>query len=283
MLNFWRKKNNDPKKELKGLLGNYELHSFPAVTTRVLAMLRNPESSVLEIAGQIQMDPGMHVKILRLVNSVSFGLLKEVGNLDHAVTLLGRARLESMVLSFAVTESLASSTTFCLDTSRFWLVAARRAGLARMLALHLHAATQGECFTAALLQDMAIPVLSTAKKETYCQLFQRWDEDPGLDLASLERAALGYDHARVGALIAEKWGLPGYLVNAIDGHHGPTDSSRIDPAVRLVAHLRYNDENDGTEKLLAACREEFQMETGLVGNMIDASFAEAEKIALIFR
>ncbi len=282
MLNLWRRKRNDPEKDLQGLLGDYKLHSFPAVTTRVLAMLRDPESSVLEIAEQIQMDPGMHVKILRLVNSVSFGLLKEVSNLDHAVTLLGRARLESMVLSFAVTGSLASSTSFCLATSRFWLVAARRAGLARMLALHLHAATQGECFTAALLQDMAIPVLSTAKKGTYDELFRRWNQEPGLDLAALEREALGYDHARVGALIAEKWGLPDYLVNAINGHHGSTDSGRIDPAVRLVAHLRYNDQEDGTRELLRACREEFQMETDLVAGMIDSSFAEAKKISTIF-
>jgi len=284
MFQLFRKKNHDPAKELKSLLGSYELQSFPSTTTSVLAMLRNPESSVTEIAEQVQMDPGMHVKVLRLVNSVAFGLLRKVSNLNHAVTLLGRSRLESVVLSFAVTETLPTSSRFCIDAGRFWLVAARRAGLARMLALHLHAATQGECFTAALLQDMAIPVISSAQGEKYDEIIDRWNTSPELALADLERDAFGYDHAQIGALIADNWGLPDYLVNAIGGHHnGPTDEAPVDPAIRLAAHLRYSEANDGTEALLTSCREEFDMEEDLIRNMIDVSFEEAEKISEIFQ
>ncbi len=281
MFEFLRRKSSNPRKDLKGLLDNYEVQSFPGVVTSILGMLRDPESSITEIAEQIEMDPGLHVKILRLVNSVSFGLMRQVSSLNHAVTLLGRARLESMVLSFAVAESLAAPGVTCIDNTRFWLVAVRRAGLARMLALHLHAATQGESYTAALLQDIALPVLSMAKKDAYCALVERWNKEPGLDLAVLEKEAFGYDHAQVGALIAQVWGLPDYLVNAVGGHHGGV-AGDVEPAVRLVSSLRYSEADDGSEGVVAACVGEFRMEEELIRNMLEMAFEDAEKTARIF-
>jgi HD-like signal output (HDOD) protein len=281
MFNFFRRKDRDPQKDLKGLLHNYELQSFPAVTTSVLGMLRDPESSIVEIAEQVEMDPGMHVKVLQLVNSVAFGLMKKVSSLRHAVTLLGRSRLESVVLSIAVSNSLPAANSFSFDASHFWLVAARRACLARLLAQHLHAATQAECFTAALLQDVAIPVLSTVKKEKYDTIIDQWNADAELDIIDLEKETFGYDHAHVGSLIAGSWGLPDYLVNAIGGHHGSDEEIKVDPAIRLVAHLRYNDASDGTEKILFDCRETFHISEELVRDMISTSFEEAKKISQI--
>ncbi len=228
------------------------------------------------------MDPGMHVKILRLVNSAAFGLARKVSNLGHAVTLLGRARIETMVLSLAVMDSLPLPHNPCMSSSRFWLVATKRAGLARMLALHLHAATQAECFTAALLQDIGIPLLSTAKEDTYCPLLEQWNSNPSLELISAEKELLGYNHAQVGAVIAEYWGLPDYLINAIGGHHGSTETD-VDPAVKLVSHLRYNDEDDGRGEIISACWEEYHVEEELVRNMIEKAFEDAEKTAEIFQ
>ncbi len=157
MFNFFKRSQKDPREELKVLLGDYELQSFPEAVMNVLGMLRDPHSETKDIADQIQMDPGMNIKILRLVNSAAFGLATKVSNLHHAVTILGRSRLESMLLTYAVATTV-PSTLGCMDISRFWLASARRACLAKHIAMHLHAATQAESFTAALLQDLAIPL-----------------------------------------------------------------------------------------------------------------------------
>ena len=68
----------------------------------MLAMLRDPESSMTDIAEQLQVDPGMHVKVLKTVNAAAFGLITRVTNLQHAAKLLGRSRLEAIILSHAV-------------------------------------------------------------------------------------------------------------------------------------------------------------------------------------
>jgi HD-like signal output (HDOD) protein len=282
MFNFFKRKQKDPKEELKALLGDYELQSFPAAVMNVLGMLRDPHSEVKDIADQIQMDPGMNIKLLRLVNSAGFGLATKVSNLHHAVTLLGRSRLESVLLTYAVATTIPPKLG-CMDVSRFWLASARRACLAKHIALHLHAATQAESFTAALLQDLAIPLISEKKRQPYKDLLNKWHEDMEADIHVMEQALLGYDHPTIGALVAEGWGLPEYLIHAIAGHHDLSEQSSAEPAVRLVSLVRYFDEDDGTERLLKIAEKDFGIGMNMMEEMISKAFAEAEQFADSFQ
>jgi HD-like signal output (HDOD) protein len=282
MFDFFKRKQKDPKEELKALLGDYALQSFPAAVMNVLSMLRDPHSETKDIADQIQMDPGMNIKILRLINSAAFGLVTKVSNIHHAVTILGRSRLESMLLTYAVSTTIPPELN-CMEVSRFWLASARRACLSKHVALHLHAATQAESFTAALLQDMAIPLISEGKSELYKDLLKRWHSEREADIDVMERELLGYDHPAIGALVAKEWGLPGYLVHALAGHHDLSEQSSAEPAVRLVSLVRYFDEDDGTERLLKTAEKDFGIGMNMMEEMISKAFAEAEQFADTFR
>lgn len=281
MFDFFKRKKKAPKHELRDLLGNFELESFPAVVLKVLELLRDPESSLPEIAAQIEMDPGMHLKVLRMVNAAAFGLAQKVSNLQHAVTIMGRSRLESLVLTFAVGETLPTRME-CMKMSQFWLGAARRACLARALAQHLHAASQAESFTAGLLQDMAIPVIAAAKQKTYIGLIRRWHANPESDLTAMERELFGYDHAAIGALMAEDWGLPQSLVDAVAGHHDLSDSSPSPPAVRLVSQIRYLDEDNPAGRLIETATSRFAIPEHLVRAWSEQAFADAQAFARLF-
>ncbi len=278
---FRRKKKKDPREELKDLLGSFELPCFPNAAMNVLSMLRDPETPLTEIAAEIELDPGMHLKILRMVNSAGFGLAQKVSNLHHAVTIMGRSRLESLVLTFAVSQTMPPKIE-CMKMAEFWLGSARRACLARILAQDMHAATQAEAFTAGLLQDMAIPVIAQAKQKIYKGLIRKWHADPEADLAAMERELFGYDHAAVGGLMAEDWGLPDYLVNAIAGHHDLTKDSPAEPAVRLVSRLKYFEHDDGVEQLLQHAEQDYGLSRAKVTAMLAEAFEHARQFAKLF-
>ncbi|MCP4201432.1 MAG: HDOD domain-containing protein, partial [bacterium] len=87
-------------------------------------LLRDPESSSTEIAARLEMDPGMHVKVLKTVNSASYGLSTEVNSLLQATNLLGRARLESIVVAIAVKAVMPKLETSEFDLAGFWRSAA---------------------------------------------------------------------------------------------------------------------------------------------------------------
>ncbi len=278
---FRRKKRKDPRAELQDLLGAFELPCFPNTAMNVLSMLRDTETPMTEIAAEIELDPGMHLKILRMVNSAGFGLAQKVSNLHHAVTIMGRARLESLVLTFAVSQSMPPKIE-CMTMAEFWLGSARRACLARILAQDMHAATQAEAFTAGLLQDMAIPVIAQAKQKIYKGLIRKWHADPQADLAEMERQLFGYDHASVGGLMAEDWELPDYLVHAIAGHHDLTRESPAEPAVRLVSRLKYFESDDGTGQLLDTAEQEYGLSRAKVTSMLAEAFEQARQFAKLF-
>ena len=146
--------------------------------------------------------------------SVAFGLSHKVSNVQHAVSLLGRARLESLVLSVAVKNNLEDEKVPAwFDMRLFWRAAARRAALARGLAQRLHPETQAAAFTAGLLQDMAVPVIAHARESNYQSLYEGWNAtDEVSNLVELEQQSLQFDHAKIGAEMARNWHFPANLI-----------------------------------------------------------------------
>ena len=274
MLTFLKKRNKKPGAKLRSLLGKFELPSFNATVMKVLSLLRNPDSSVKEIAGQVQIDPGMHVKTLSTVNAAAFGLASKVSNIQHAVTLLGRSRLESIIISIAVKEALPEIQSPHLDGRRFWETASERACLAGALAGCLHPSTKAESFISALLQDMAIPVIMHADRERYSVVLEQWFAGQESMLDKIEKKALGYDHAAIGALMAEEWNLPEHIVKAIGGHHGENGDGNAEAAVKLVSHLRYVDA-DKVCTLREKCMTEYEMDAHRIDEMIQKAFEDA--------
>ena len=169
-----KRKTSELKDVLRKELEHYELPAFSANVMRALSALRNPEQTISEIGRLLQLDPGLSVKILKVVNSASFGLKSPVSHLGHAASLLGRARVESLVVAIAVRGAMPTLSRSGLDMSAFWRTAARRASLSRILADKLHPSTATEAFTAGLLLDMGVPFMAMLKGDKYAQRYNAW-------------------------------------------------------------------------------------------------------------
>lgn len=271
-----RKREQDPKKALEVALGGHALPSFPRVAHRVLAMLRDPNAEPSAIADALAEDPGLTVKVLGLANSSAFAVRHPVRNVAHSISLLGRSSLESLLISLVVRRALPNPKVDGFDPKRFWRAAARRATSARALADTLHPATRSECFTASLLSDMAVPLIAHAHGERYGEVLQQWHADGG-DLASLERSALGFDHASTAGWVAQKWAFPDSIADAIGGHHDAEPALAL-ASVSLVAPLRESDD-DGLDEVIETVRQRFGVQPDVVAGLLEASRADADDIA----
>jgi len=277
MFSFFTKKTN-PKAKLKKILKGYELPSFPAVVMQILQKIRSPYSSMNSIAESLSLDPGLSVKVLGIANSAAFSPNKKVENLTQAIALVGISQLESMVLGVGVAKGLPKQSCQWHDPAEFWLASAKRAVLASDVAQMLCPAKEGECFTAAFLQDMALPFLACHRSEEYDPIFKKWHLEGG-DLAALEREVLDWDHAQVAAWICSEWGLPENIAAAIRGHHGQsvTDYESLGP-VRLVAILREDDENSGIEEMVAEARDSYGVPEEKMLALIEPGFKKAKEL-----
>ncbi|MCG8549229.1 MAG: HDOD domain-containing protein [Desulfobacterales bacterium] len=266
---------------MKKILKGYELPSFPAVVMQILQKIRSPYSSAATIAESLALDPGISVKVLGIANSAALSPAKKVENLTQAVALVGISQLESLVLGVGVAQSMPKLTCQWHDPSQFWLTSAKRAVLASELARFLCPAKESECFTAAFLQDLALPFLACQRSKDYDAIFEKWHLEGG-DLAKLEQETLPWDHTEVASWICAEWGLPENIAAAIRGHHGvEVEGHQALGPVRLVAILREKEDNSGMDEFVETAVTLYSLEVEKVEAMIEPAFEKAKDLAKI--
>jgi HD-like signal output (HDOD) protein len=74
-----------------------------------------------------------------------------------------------------------------------------------------------EPFAAALLQDMAIPLLAKEVPDAYIRLLEARQEGR-VRLSELEKNAFGWTHAEAAGIIARHWNLPEAFAVLIENH-----------------------------------------------------------------
>lgn len=276
------KKKSDAKSELESALGNYELPSFPATVMTVLEALRDEDSETQRIADLIAADPGLTMRMLGTVNSAAFAMRHRVQNVHHAVMLLGRNQLESMMIGLGVKRVLPRVDCKGFELDRFWSTSALRAATAGMFADRIDPSRRSESFTASLLQDMAIPVLAEQKQE-YGEILQEWHHSR-LDLTQLEQQTFPFDHAHVALWICQSWDLPQLLTEAIGSHHGTAEQEIATlPAARLVSPLREVNEDAGIEQLVELAHRDYSLAKDESIEIVDSARESSLELAKLLR
>ncbi len=283
-MKLFGRKSKDPLAELRKVLGDAEVPSFPRATLQLMQELRDPETSNEEIAESLQRDPGLVVRVLRTVNSAAYGPARPIDDVSHAASYLGRSQLEQIVLALAVKDVLPAEPAPGYDAQRYWLAASFRAVLSRRIAERLHPAKQDLAFTTGILQDMAVPLLATARPTDYGPVLQQWHEDAGERLEELEQQAFGWNHAQVGGCLGQSWELPETLVEGIDRHHGDeTTDAQLLPSIRLVAVLRETEAQHGIDALVEEARSGYGLEPDWMRGTIEACDEQAGELAALLR
>ncbi len=279
MLKLFARKHVDSKAQLKEVFDGYSLPTFPAVYLEALRQIRDSSSTAASLADVLASDPGLTVRLLGTVNSAAFGLRSPVTSMHHAVSMLGRGHVESMLISLASHSALPADQCEGFEPDRFWLAAARRAATARALADRVTPAERSQCFTAALLSDMAVPVLCTRKGADYARILQRSHEGEG-ELPELELAAFGWDHAQVAALMCDEWGFPEVIAEAIASHHGTSDPDvRELPPVTVAALIPEVDGDRGIAAVAERAHDVMGMDLDAAQELVENSFLQAGEIA----
>ncbi len=261
----------DPRVALAQIIGEAELPVFPGTVTEALDRIGDPDAGLDAVAEVIELDPGLSVNVLRTVNAAAFAPRTRIGSVDQATRMLGKNQLESILIAFAVRHALPSSSAPGFESSRFWATAARRAGLAAALAEVIDPSRRSESFTAALLQDMAVPLL-VHRRDDYGPVLESWQSSDA-DLADIERQRFGWDHAEVAGMMSTSWAFPDQLSDAVKDHHDLGGDGDTLVAAKLVGGIREVDP-DGTGE--AAVRERITGATGLVDARLDAVFEAGE-------
>lgn len=234
--------------DIHRLIAAGQLPALPQSAITLLQLSKDPDVDPAEFAVPIETDPGLTSQVLRFVNSSYFGFPREISNVKTAITLVGMRTIKNFALWSAVFSLMPNPKCGPFDLRCLWQDSLRRALFARKLAKHLGAQEVEEPFAAALLQDMAVPLLAKEFPDIYLQLLNS-RMDGHNRLSNLERERFGCAHSDVAGVMARQWNLPEAMARLIE-HHTDIDmlieqaaDRPAEVAVALSALLPANHDN----------------------------------------
>ena len=185
-----------------------EISTLPQVALKVIEVARDPDAGAADLKAVVEGDPALSARVLRIVNSASCGVRSTVTNLHQAISYLGFSQVRNLAMTASVSEIFKKDEqvgSYC--RSALWRHLVSVGICARMVASRCRIPNFEDAFLAGLLHDIGI-ILEDQRVH-----------GEGLSLSASEREWLGFDHCLLGERIAEAWGFPPTVRDAIRFHH----------------------------------------------------------------
>jgi HD-like signal output (HDOD) protein len=212
---------------------------FSSTVSKILELANNPRSSPTDLNRVISMDPTLTAKVLKLVNSVYFGLSRNVTSVVRAIIILGLNTIKNLALSTAVLGKMYQSSrkVGSFDFEEFWRHSLGCAVLARNLATRagVPKTEREEFFIAGLIHDLGKILLCEHARENFMAILEYLDNNM-VYFFEAEEDLFGITHGDIGALLALQWKLAPSLVASTRFHHHP-ERARDNREIVYCVHL----------------------------------------------
>lgn len=202
-----------------------------ATLWRVAELCRDSSTDARDVALEAQADEGFAAMLLRLANSAWSASSGRIGDLQTAVARLGLHLVENLALATpGIRLANAGDARLAAPRRRLHRHAVRTGLAARAIARYGIDADQA--LAAGLVHNIGLTVLSVLEPALFGILLDAAAR--GARLREVEEAELGFTHAELGGLLAERWSYPLPLTAVILGHDD-------DQATGMAAAVRVAD------------------------------------------
>ncbi len=208
------------------------LPQFPENIVAIQRLINDPKSEIADIARKISTDPSLTADLLKTVNSAQFMLPNKVDNIVDAVKMLGLRGVKNMLFSYG-TEKILNLPLH----PELWDHAHKVAFYSFTLARQITRSKDiiDDAYVGGVLHDIGKIVFSAVHPDLL-EKIRNFSSQRDIAPALFEDISAGYNHAEIGAKIAEKWNFSDSLIEAIRYHHEP---AMCRPEHRLIVYCVY--------------------------------------------
>lgn len=200
-----------------------KLASLQSINRALAGLVNSEQSYNSQIAEIIRRDPSLTARLLRMVNSVYFGLTAKVNNIEEAVFYLGLRQIRELSMATPVIEELEkiNRSTVRLPWKELWKHSIGSAIMTReILATTTLLIDDDTDYIIGLLHNVGKVVMASAFPEEFARLVSTSFSSP-IEAAALERELIGWDHARIGGYYLQRHQLSSEITDAVYYHNNP--------------------------------------------------------------
>jgi HD-like signal output (HDOD) protein/ActR/RegA family two-component response regulator len=223
------------------------LPSLPEVYTDVISELQSSDPSVQKVAEIISADLAMTAKILQVVNSAFFGLVRKINNPREAVMMLGTETIKALVLSVKIFSQFNHKKFAWFNFDELFNHSMSVSMFAQTISKqeHLDQTLVNNSLMAGMFHDLGKLILVANFQEPYQKVLTEAGKTRQ-NLWDLEIEQFGTSHAEIGAYLMGLWGLEYPVIEAIAFHHRPGKS--LSNSTGLLTAVHFGDAFDRLKK-----------------------------------
>ncbi|MCP3954274.1 MAG: HDOD domain-containing protein [Desulfobacterales bacterium] len=215
-------------------LTEIKLPEIPAIIYELNEVIAAPLTSARDIARIVNKSPSIAALLLHVVNSAFYGFPSRIDSITRAVTLIGSKEITNLALGISTMRIFKSIPGGGVNMNAFIRHSLACGILARVMAAHKNIQQTEQLFISGLLHDIGRLIIFRYFPAQARKIFSQ-NPNPGKPFIEMEKEILGWNHARIGKYLLEKWKLPLSLENNVYHHHQPLRGK--DPVSTTFVHM----------------------------------------------
>jgi HD-like signal output (HDOD) protein len=210
------------------------LPSLSSINRALQGLLFAEQRYSAQISEIVRRDPSLTSRLLRLVNSVYFGLTNPVSSIEEAVFYLGVRQIRQLTMVTPIIEDFQRLSVQCDFPWRgFWQHCIGTAIVTREVVGLVQAPPDESDYIAGLVHDVGKIVMAWTFPDHFAEIHRRASLGTQ-DLAKLEAEILGIDHSELGAIYLERQQLPDLMIQSARFHHRPQTAEKYELIIASV-------------------------------------------------
>jgi putative nucleotidyltransferase with HDIG domain len=197
------------------------LPSLRTIGRALRELLNADQRYTSQISEVIRRDPSLTARLLRLVNSVYYGLTTPINSIEEAVFYLGIRQIRQLATVTPVIEDfqrLVGNSLF--EWREFWRHCIGVAIMTREVISCVQVPSDESDYVAGLVHDVGRIVMASVFPGHFLEIQRQASLGLG-NAMELEKELLGMSHAELGALYLRSHHLPQVFVETAQYHHSP--------------------------------------------------------------
>lgn len=224
------------------IAGIAHMSTLPEVTLRIVDVIDDPTSSARDLHQIVASDPALSSRILKVVNSSFYGMPRQIGSMNRAISLLGLNAVKNIAVAASLGKIFRGSSTIPhFDAKALWSHSLNTAVAACMIARESGSSCSDEAFLAGLLHDIGLMVELQHDQSAFQSIMGEMETDecgvPASSLIDVEESRFGVNHQDLGAALCEQWKFPRSLVSSTANHHDPGQLTGDESMMPWFVHI----------------------------------------------